>query len=111
MARARGTRSLGLLDFFKNPTNLKIVETLIRFLTFFTLDTEFLKKPNQPQTLRVKNFDISGRFDTSVSILPRLVPEISPGVGFCDVNEQQQHDEEGLGILVVGSHFEMMVMC
>ena len=27
-----------------------------------------------------------------------LVPEISPGVGFCDV--QEQHEEEELGILV-----------
>ena len=31
--------------------------------------------------------EFSGRFDTSGSMISRLVPEISPGDGFCD--EQQ----------------------
>ena len=39
----------------------------------------------------------SGRFDTSGYILPLLVPEITPGDGFCD-----GRGEEELGILVVG---------
>ena len=33
-------------------------------------------------------------------MIARLVPEISPGVGFCD--EDKDEDEEELGILVVG---------
>ena len=40
----------------------------------------------------------SGRFDTSGSMIALLVPEISPGVGFCDEHEE---DKEELGILVV----------
>ena len=42
----------------------------------------------------------SGRFDTSGSMIPLLVPEISPGDGFCDV--QRRGEDEELGILVVG---------
>ena len=38
----------------------------------------------------------SGRFDTSGYILPFLVPEISPGDGFCDAEDVQE-----LGILGV----------
>ena len=58
MARARGNRSLGLLDFFKNPTNLKIVETLIRFLTFLNLTPKFWKNPTNPRIweLRILTF-------------------------------------------------------
>ena len=43
---------------------------------------------------------ISGRFDTSGSIIPRLVPEISPCDCFCE--EQQQQQQQELGILGVG---------
>ena len=42
--------------------------------------------------------DFSGRFYTSGFMIPRLVPEVSPCCGFCDVQQQQ----EELGILVVG---------
>ena len=34
----------------------------------------------------------SSRFDTSGSMIPLLVPEISPCDGFC--NEQQEEEEE-----------------
>ena len=47
----------------------------------------------------IQNF--SGRFDTSGSMIPLLVSEISALGGFCDEDEGEQ-DEEELGILVVG---------
>ena len=43
----------------------------------------------------IQNF--SGRFDTSGSMIRRLVPEILPCDAFCD--EQEQEQEQELGIL------------
>ena len=45
-------------------------------------------------------FDIFGRFDTSGSTIPLLVPEISPCDGFYD--KRLDVREEELDILVVG---------
>ena len=42
--------------------------------------------------------DFSGRFDTSGSMIPLSVSEISALDGFCD----KQHEEQEWGILVVG---------
>ena len=42
----------------------------------------------------------SGPFDTSGSMIALLVSEISALDSFCD--EQQDEDEEELGILIVG---------
>ena len=51
----------------------------------------------------------SGRFDTSGYILPLLVPEISPGDGFCD-GRGEDEDEEELGILGV-RYATFVVVC
>ena len=48
----------------------------------------------------------SGCFDTSGSMIPRLVPEISPCVAFCDEQEYQQE----LGILGVRYYIDF-VLC
>ena len=48
----------------------------------------------------IQNF--SGCFDTSGSMMPLSVPEISPCDGFCDAAAAAAAEEE-LGILVVGS--------
>ena len=54
----------------------------------------------------VYNFFISrtfsGRFDTSGSMIPRSISEISALDGFCDEGEQHREHEQEWGILVVG---------
>ena len=37
---------------------------------------------------------IAGRFDTSGSMIPLLVPEISPSGFFCDGDEDKDEEEE-----------------
>ena len=44
----------------------------------------------------------SGRFDTSGYILPLLVPEISPGDGFCDEEDVQELGILGVRFAVIG---------
>ena len=46
----------------------------------------------------------SGSFDTSRSMIPHLVPDISPCDAFCDRRTEQQEQEE-LGILGVRYSF------
>ena len=68
---------------FKNPTNLfsffsscfSFCLILFDFFSFFSY--------------------FSGRFDTSRSMIVRSVPEISPGVGFCD--EEDGRGRGGIG--------------
>ena len=40
------------------------------------------------------HINFSGRFDTSGSMIPLLVPEILPCDGFCDEQEHQEQQQE-----------------
>ena len=61
----------------------------IFFFVFFLLFFVFL----------FRNF--SGRFDTTGSMIPHLVPEISPCDTFCDGRTGEEEEEQELGILGV----------
>ena len=66
-------------------------------MTIFTIFDHF-------GTISFSYSEFFGRFDTSGSMIPRLVPEISPCDAFYD--EQEEQEQQELGIL--GSRYHQI---